>query len=67
MALADLMVVMDGGRIQQTGSPAEVFERPANAFVARFIGAHNVLPWQDGPIAVRTNQCVLGRPARRPV
>jgi len=44
MALADLVVVMNGGRIEQTGSPREVFNRPASAFVARFIGGHNVLP-----------------------
>ena len=44
MALADVVVVMNGGRIEQTGSPREVFNRPASAFVARFIGGHNVLP-----------------------
>jgi putative spermidine/putrescine transport system ATP-binding protein len=59
MALADLMVVMDGGAIRQTGTPPEVFERPASAFVARFIGGHNVLPWKDAMIAVRADQCVL--------
>lgn len=43
MALADLVVVMNEGRIEQFGSPREVFERPASVFVARFIGGHNVL------------------------
>jgi putative spermidine/putrescine transport system ATP-binding protein len=62
MALADLMVVMDGGRICQTGSPSEVFERPVSAFVARFIGGHNVVPWQGELIAVRTDQCALEAP-----
>jgi putative spermidine/putrescine transport system ATP-binding protein len=62
MALADVMVVMDGGKIKQTGAPAEVFERPVSAFVARFIGGHNVLPWQDGMIAVRSDHCSLGGP-----
>jgi putative spermidine/putrescine transport system ATP-binding protein len=62
MAMADLMVVMDGGKICQTGSPSEVFERPVSAFVARFIGGHNVMPWQDKLIAVRTDQCVLEPP-----
>ena len=57
MALADLMVVMDSGVIRQTGSPPEVFERPASAFVARFIGGHNVLAWKDATIAVRADQC----------
>ncbi|MFO1079434.1 MAG: ABC transporter ATP-binding protein [Reyranellaceae bacterium] len=44
MALADLVVVMNQGRIEQAASAREVFNRPASAFVARFIGGHNVLP-----------------------
>ena len=44
MALADLVVVMNHGRIEQAASAREVFNRPATAFVARFIGGHNVLP-----------------------
>ncbi len=44
MALADLIVVMNGGKIEQAGTAREVFNKPASAFVARFIGGHNVLP-----------------------
>lgn len=43
MALADLVVVMNDGRIEQASSPREVFEWPASVFVARFIGDHNVI------------------------
>ena len=43
MALADLVVVMNGGRIEQAGPPREVFDAPATEFVARFMGDHNVL------------------------
>ncbi|MEO5806943.1 ABC transporter ATP-binding protein [Devosia sp.] len=43
MALADIIVVMSDGRIEQAATPREVFERPASAFVARFMGDHNVL------------------------
>ena len=43
MALADIIVVMNDGRIEQAASPREVFERPATAFVARFMGDHNVI------------------------
>jgi putative spermidine/putrescine transport system ATP-binding protein len=43
MALADLVVVMNEGRIEQAGPPREVFNRPATPFVARFIGGHNVI------------------------
>jgi putative spermidine/putrescine transport system ATP-binding protein len=44
MALADLMVVMDEGHIEQADIPRDVFERPASSFVARFIGGHNICP-----------------------
>jgi len=44
MALADLVVVMNGGKIEQAGTAREVFNRPASSFVAKFIGGHNVLP-----------------------
>ncbi|RUW27912.1 ABC transporter ATP-binding protein [Mesorhizobium sp. M4B.F.Ca.ET.215.01.1.1] len=43
MALADLIVVMNDGRIEQAAPPRTVFERPATAFVARFMGDHNVV------------------------
>ncbi|WP_119388259.1 ABC transporter ATP-binding protein [Taklimakanibacter lacteus] len=43
MALADLIVVMNDGRIEQAAAPRTVFERPATAFVARFMGDHNVI------------------------
>ncbi|PYE87307.1 ABC transporter ATP-binding protein [Phyllobacterium leguminum] len=43
MALADLIVVMNDGRIEQAAPPRTVFERPATPFVARFMGDHNVL------------------------
>ncbi|MEJ2686712.1 MAG: ABC transporter ATP-binding protein [Gammaproteobacteria bacterium] len=43
MALADLVVVMNGGRIEQSGTPRELFERPRTEFIARFMGGHNVI------------------------
>jgi sn-glycerol 3-phosphate transport system ATP-binding protein len=39
MTLADLLVVMNAGRIEQIGPPLEIYERPATTFVATFIGA----------------------------
>ncbi len=39
MTLADRVVVMNNGRIQQVGSPAEIYETPSNTFVAGFIGS----------------------------
>ena len=46
MTLADMVVVMNGGRIEQAGAPTEVYRRPATRFVATFIGspAMNLLP-----------------------
>ena len=41
LALSDRIAVMSHGRIEQIGTPAEVFERPATAFVAEFLGAEN--------------------------
>jgi sulfate transport system ATP-binding protein len=41
--VADRVVVMNRGKIEQAGAPAEVFERPANDFVMRFLGHVNVL------------------------
>ncbi|MFJ6324686.1 MULTISPECIES: ABC transporter ATP-binding protein [unclassified Rhizobium] len=43
MALADLIVIMNDGRIEQAATPRGVFEQPATAFVARFMGDHNVI------------------------
>jgi putative spermidine/putrescine transport system ATP-binding protein len=55
MALADTMVVMNHGLIEQVGSPHEIYNRPATEFVARFMGGHNVLDTQAGKIGVRTD------------
>ncbi len=43
LALADLVVVMEGGRILQSDSPRAVLGRPNTPFVARFLGGHNIL------------------------
>ncbi len=38
----------------------KLYERPSTAFVARFIGGHNVVTTKDGPIAIRADRCRLG-------
>ena len=43
MTTADLIAVMNGGRIDQLGTPEDIYARPQSEFVARFIGASNVL------------------------
>ncbi len=44
MAISDRVVIMDGGRIRQVGSPREIYERPESRFVANFMGKANFLP-----------------------
>jgi iron(III) transport system ATP-binding protein len=58
MTTADLIVVMNGGRIEQAGSPEEIYERPQTEFVARFIGGTNVLKGAKG--ANKTVECEGG-------
>jgi iron(III) transport system ATP-binding protein len=43
MTAADVIAVMNAGRIEQVGSPEEIYDRPRSEFVARFIGSSNVL------------------------
>ena len=43
MTMADFIVVMNGGRIEQLGDPADLYERPRTAFVANFLGVSNLL------------------------
>ncbi len=42
-AMADRVVIMSDGRIQQVGTPREIYRAPANHFVAEFVGANNIL------------------------
>jgi len=43
MTTADLIAVMNAGKIEQAGSPEDIYDRPASEFVARFIGSSNVI------------------------
>src|SRR3954451_5451551 len=49
MTLADILVVMNGGQVEQLGNPLDVYQRPATTFVASFIGAPpmNLMPLRD--------------------
>src|SRR5207244_13444161 len=47
LTMSDRLAVFNHGRIEQVGPPAEVYERPATAFVAGFVGTSNVLE-RDG-------------------
>ncbi len=56
MSMADQVILMNGGRIEQAGPPANLYEKPASVFVARFIGtpAMNILDLTkiDGGLAI---------------
>ncbi len=54
LTLADRIVVLNGGDIQQVGSPLDLYERPANKFVAQFIGSPtmNLVPIKGRPEGV---------------
>ena len=43
MTTADLICVMNAGKIEQSGSPEEIYDKPVSEFVARFIGSSNVI------------------------
>ncbi len=59
MALADLVVLMSGGRIEQQGTPRDVFNTPRTEFVARFMGGHNIVVTASGRVAVRCDRTRL--------
>jgi iron(III) transport system ATP-binding protein len=58
LSLADTVAVMRAGRIEQVGTPDEVYERPRNRWVAEFLGEADVLPGTAGDGVV---ECELGR------
>src|SRR3981189_3205871 len=62
MALADTVVLMNAGRIEQQGSPREIFNHPRTQFPAKLIGGHNVIALGDETFAVRVDRLMLKRP-----
>lgn len=59
LEMSDEMVLMRSGRVQQQGSPAEVFTAPANRFVADFLGYENFIQTERGLITVRPEHLVV--------
>ena len=59
MTTADLIAVMNGGKIEQLGAPDEIYDRPRSEFVARFIGASNIV---RGKALDRNHVSVAGVP-----
>ncbi len=59
MTMGTRIILMDGGVIQQQGTPKEIYDRPANTFVARFIGSPpmNLMPVVVERGGVRHGEC----------
>jgi len=66
MTTADIIAVMNGGKIEQAGSPEDIYERPRSEFVARFIGSSNIvkgraLDYERIEVAGMPIRCVGGK------
>ena len=74
LTLSDRLAVFNGGRVEQVGSPAEVYENPATAFVAGFVGTSNLLTGDaaraiagaEGTFTVRPEKIHLADPGEEP-
>jgi ABC-type Fe3+/spermidine/putrescine transport system ATPase subunit len=64
LTMADRIVIMRDGRVEQVGAPAEVYQRPASRFVAGFLGASNFL---RGRVVSRSNGTILVDVPRGPM
>ncbi|MBS0519242.1 MAG: ABC transporter ATP-binding protein [Proteobacteria bacterium] len=63
LAMSDRIAVMSGGRVEQVGTPTEIYERPRTRFVADFIGEINLLDEGARPRALRPEKIRLVPPA----
>ena len=59
MAISDRLVVMRDGLIEQVGSPIEIYERPANEFIAGFVGYVNFMEGRVASIGEKTREAVI--------
>ena len=71
MTLADILVVMNGGQVEQIGNPLDIYQKPATTFVASFIGAPpmNLMPLRSDELKSQLagdSQTQRGRHSRHP-
>ena len=64
LALADEIIVMNNAKIEQAGPARDVYNTPKTAFVARFMGGHNVLSTSGGQIALRSDAVNITSPGK---
>ncbi|MFN8525280.1 MAG: ABC transporter ATP-binding protein [Chloroflexota bacterium] len=69
LAISDRIIVMNGGKIEQMGTPTEIYDRPRTAFVADFVGASNILAGEivggngNGHVSFQTGRATLTVPS----
>ena len=66
LTMSDRLAVFNAGRIEQVGTPAEVYEHPANEFVAGFVGVSNVVERDGRRFTIRPEKVRLLRARARP-
>jgi putative spermidine/putrescine transport system ATP-binding protein len=74
LTMSNRLAVFNGGRIEQVGAPAEVYERPSTRFVAAFVGTSNLMTGEtarqvigsEGTYAVRPEKIRIGQPGEEP-
>ncbi|MDX1402667.1 MAG: ABC transporter ATP-binding protein [Kiloniellales bacterium] len=64
LSMSDRLAVFNEGRIEQIGSPEEIYERPVNPFVARFVGAANLIDENDAASIAQVGEAFSIRPER---
>ncbi len=62
LTMSDRVAVFNEGRIVQQGSPADIYERPANAFVAGFVGTSTLLDWHGETLMLRPEKLRVAGP-----
>lgn len=65
LALADNIVVMNNGKIEQAGTPIDVFNKPRTEFIAKFMGGHNVISDAAGLQAIRSDKILLTKASNK--
>jgi putative spermidine/putrescine transport system ATP-binding protein len=64
LTMSDRLAVMSSGRIEQVGTPADVYERPATAFVAGFVGVSNTLSGEAARAVTGSDETITIRPEK---
>nr|MBA3350508.1 ABC transporter ATP-binding protein [Actinomycetota bacterium] len=74
LTMSDRLAVMNGGRIEQVGTPSEVYEQPSTSFVAGFVGVSNVLSGRaahditgdESPFTIRPEKILMSKSGEAP-